>query len=844
MSHNFKFWKVTALLLIGFVSFLYIIISTVSDIYYLISTPVAGIVYKIDRQTGYNEVVEVIRKGPAEQAGLQPGDLIVAFNGKPLNPEYDFGKAMEKVKIGTPVVLTILRDHSLFKISLATGRRLYVYSRAIFFSLLPGVFFSYALFIIGVFVLFKKIEDRTAHVFFLLVIFWALAMWHSFPFTSHNWPESLAWLNTLMILISWPLAVSLLLHFTLIFPFEKPLLKKNPILVLSLVYLPVLTGIPFYYAKTHGISWADEFLSYSWGILFTILFTASMNSLGYAVKKAPDAHTRTQAIFMLWGTNFTLLLPTGIYFLPRLFLGKGLPYSEYILLLVVFWPLVLAYVIVKHRFMDIDVIIKRGVAYALMSGFVVAAYFLLVVGIGKLFLYFTGSTSQIVTIIATLLIAALFNPVKNRIREFVDRSFYPSRFTYRKAIHNFSHQLVRVVDLEKWLKLIRTFFTKTMTIYPVYLYWWMPEERKFKLLRLTDEASLNAPAFSRQDQVVKLLEEKQHYVDVSPLHEIPNFLSEDELHKWAKLKAEIVIPLIYKGQLRGFISLGPKAEDEPYFTEDLELIETLSDQINISLENALLTEELREQARLKKELEVARQIQLSTLPQSDPRVPGLQISGISIPAFEVGGDYYDYIDFGEDRLGIVVGDVSGKGTSAALYMSQLKGILKTACRYHQSLKSLVVEVNAITYQSIDMKSFITLSCALFDLKKKNLRLVRAGHLPLIYYSAKDQSCHELIPKGIGIGLENGKIFNKELEEIQLKFHPGDVFLFYTDGIVEVHENFSSSNEYEISWLEYLLKTHAQESAAEIRTRIIDQVKRFTDGEYQKDDMTLVVVKVE
>jgi serine phosphatase RsbU (regulator of sigma subunit) len=207
---------------------------------------------------------------------------------------------------------------------------------------------------------------------------------------------------------------------------------------------------------------------------------------------------------------------------------------------------------------------------------------------------------------------------------------------------------------------------------------------------------------------------------------------------------------------------------------------------------------------------------------------------------EVGGDYYDYLAFADGRFGVVVGDVSGTGTSAALYMAQLKGMLQAGAKHHRSLKELVVEVNAITFASITAQSFITLMCGAFDVKAKKLSLVRAGHLPLMHYSAAERTCRQVVPKGIGLGLENGRLFQSELEELELAFKPNDVFLFYTDGIAEAHD--AEGNEFEAQLLAKILQENGWNNAAALREKIFSQVQRFAAGSAPHDDMTLVVVK--
>jgi serine phosphatase RsbU (regulator of sigma subunit) len=837
MNQTIKTRKILLLLLLGLYAFLYIIATTVADIYFLMTDPVAGITYKFREDIGHVVIEEVVPKSPADFAGMQPGDWLLIFNQRTIASEKDLLEAYREIAVGNSVPVTIMRQQQEFHLQFVAERRLNVYTKHFVLGLLPGVLFCYTLCLIGMFVLFNKLGDRTAHVFYLMVLFWALAMWGDFPFGSEALfkflPHWLGWLR----LIYWPLAVGLLLHFTLIFPFEKETYKRHPKLYKFVCYGSLLLILPFIYAESYGLKWGEPFLEYGQGFWFSLNFFLAMSMLGHSGATAPNPHIASQAKIMYRGTMLTLVLPTGLYFIPQIFF-KPIPYSEYLLLLLVLWPMVLAYAIIRHRFMDINVIIKRGVAYALTSGFVVAAYFLFVVGIGKLALYLTGSSSQLITIIATLLIAAAFEPVRNRIRRFVDQKFYPARFVYREAVREFSHQLVKVVDLEKWFELLQQFLFETMKIQQVVVLWKTPREEYAVKIARGQGIDANVK-FSNNDIVIASLQHRLRLLDLSALTH-PNF-SDDEQNRWQRLRSEIVFPLLSQGGLVGMLSLGEKENDEPYYKEDLELLETFGDQINISVDNALLTEKLREQERLKKELEVARRIQLSSLPQADPQVSGLEISGVSIPALEVGGDYYDYIQLADGRFGVVIGDVSGKGTSAALYMSQLKGILQTASKFHHSLTDLMTEVNTISFDTMEEQSFITLACGAFDLSSRKVRLVRAGHLPLIHYSAKDKSSRRIMPRGIGIGLEDGRIFKDELEEIEIAFGSGDVFLFYTDGIVDPGS--PVDEEVEGNRLVEVLQANGWESASLLREKIIAQVQAVAGETAQKDDMTLVVVKI-
>ncbi len=713
--------------------------------------------------------------------------------------------------------------------------------QTIFLKLFSGVIFSYSLCLLGTFVFLKKIQNRTAQIFYLMLLFWALAMHNGLELCAAFFKLLPLWCS-LVPVPAWPLAVGLLLHFYLIFPVENKFFQRRRRLCLVLIYLPVILILPYYYAKINHFGWAAKILNYGWGVWLTANFNAAMFVLAHSIRRAPNAHVKKQAQIMAHGATLTLSIPLAVYFLPHLFIGRSLPYTEFTLLLLILWPVTLAYVIIKHRFMDINVIIKRGASYAIVSGIVIAVYFLVVLGAGQLLLRLTGLQNQFMTISTTLLIALLFNPLKTRVQNFLDRRFYSSRFLQREAIRHFGHQLVNIVDFATLVEALKTFLVEKLQIRPVALF--MHEENKPRWrVRLTSDAALfDLPEFKPADKIIKLLQERQQLIDLSSLEEQIGEITTEEKSRLEKLQAELVLPILSKKNLTGLLTLGSKAGNEPYYQEDLELLATLGDQINISFENALLTEKLREQDRLKKELEVARRIQLSSLPQADPQIAGLEITGVSIPALEVGGDYYDYLNFADGRFGVVVGDVSGKGTSAALYMSQLKGMLQAGARHHRSLKDLVIEVNAITYQSFTAQSFITLMCGAFDVSARKLSLVRAGHLPLIHYSANEKICQQHLPKGLGLGLENGRLFKNELEEIDLNFSHGDVFIFYTDGLSEAQD--AQGNELETAWVEKIVQENGYATAVDLREKIISQLQQLTTAESPKDDMTLIVVKVD
>ena len=157
----------------------------------------------------------------------------------------------------------------------------------------------------------------------------------------------------------------------------------------------------------------------------------------------------------------------------------------------------------------------------------------------------------------------------------------------------------------------------------------------------------------------------------------------------------------------------------------------------MAIENAFLYEDLAMQERIKHELDLARKIQLASLPQTIPDIKGLDISGVSLPALEVGGDFYDFLNGTPDDLTVIIGDVSGKGTSAALHMSKAQGIMRTLYEFKLSPKELCIRTNQLIFNYLEKGAFISAIAAKINSRKKELVFTRAGHMPLLYYNKKD-----------------------------------------------------------------------------------------------------------
>ncbi len=257
--------------------------------------------------------------------------------------------------------------------------------------------------------------------------------------------------------------------------------------------------------------------------------------------------------------------------------------------------------------------------------------------------------------------------------------------------------------------------------------------------------------------------------------------------------------------------------------------------------NVLLAFELADKLTAKDELEMARDIQMGLMPKQAPACQRFDIACFSEAARDVGGDYYDFIQPAsmDDTTYIVIGDVSGKGMGAALYMVQVQAILRNLAEQFSTPREVLESLNRNLKTVLRPGAFFTISMAKMNAKEE-LVLCRAGHTPLLHYRHADATCREIIPAGIGIGLPDGGKFDELLEEVSVDISPGDILLFYTDGVVETMN--SRHNPFDDNRLQEVISANADKSAAEIKDGILTALARFRGAILPHDDVTMIVMK--
>ena len=263
-------------------------------------------------------------------------------------------------------------------------------------------------------------------------------------------------------------------------------------------------------------------------------------------------------------------------------------------------------------------------------------------------------------------------------------------------------------------------------------------------------------------------------------------------------------------------------------------------RMSASIEHLLHVQ--REKQRLDDELRIAREIQKSLLPPCPPTLAGISIADLCEPAREVGGDYYDFFELGPRQIGVMIADVAGKGTSAALYMAELKGLMLSLSHRERSPRQLMVEANRLLSAHLDNRSFITMTYMVIDLDARTMTCARAGHTPLLVVSGGESEV--VIPSGMVLGLRlPGALerFSDVLEEHTRQIQAGDVFVLYTDGISEAMD--PEGELFSDEGLARVVASHHHLDAAGIRERVVREVRAFVGDSEPHDDMTMIVVKI-
>jgi sigma-B regulation protein RsbU (phosphoserine phosphatase) len=297
-------------------------------------------------------------------------------------------------------------------------------------------------------------------------------------------------------------------------------------------------------------------------------------------------------------------------------------------------------------------------------------------------------------------------------------------------------------------------------------------------------------------------------------------------------------PLVYRNKILGVLALAGHG-NRPIEDKDLAVFRTIAEQSAFALYNEAVYNEAGQKKLIDRDLEIARDIQRVLLPSADPVFPGYDISGLSLAAGHLSGDYFDFIPLGGDRLAVAIADVSGKGVPASLIMAMCRGVLRREALDATMPGDVLRRVNSLLYPDIKEDMFISMAYAILDGPDGKFTLARAGHDAPLLFRAATREVEKLSPKGMALGIDSGEVFNRVCADLSLVLGPGDCILLYTDGATEALN--ADGVEYGVDRLAKALEAAAAQGAAAVLRHVADDVRAFTGRESKQDDFTLIAI---
>ncbi len=780
----------------------------------------------------YVLVVGVVDGGASDRAGMKVGDLILSINGQTFWSAVQADSILRSGTTGKSFVYNILRENTeldLHIVLASVGIPLFVLG----FTITSLLFLGLAI------LLATKRPNLNGSRLLSLACLMAFLAPLAFPYNQS--PNSSLFL--ILVFLSggaYALAVAFFAHSLLYFPARRTEMLTHgwirPVIYL-LGLLPVAGGI------------ARRGSGFGLGLLLQIILTTV---LFLFFRKYQQREQR----LLLRPFKFAISITVALILIVGRFYPQSATFATFLSTSI---PLSLFYCIARYRLFDLNLRVRKNVQFSFASTVWTVA--LVTLFIWLLFLlprqslqlpniHLTGASIEVLPtalqpreqtiaektflMIAGIALALLFLRVGKAGYNFLAGKFHRGGYDYRRAAHRMAEVLASTLTMEGLARGIAEKLSEMMSLKRVGVMFFRNQETCCcDMAHGFDGTEWKKFCFSQRNTIAEWLKPfaKEFAVDSLPAEIRPVFQSQE---------IQIVVPIHSKDKLIGALLIGEKRSETAFHQEDYEFLSSTAKQASVAVENSFLYEELAGQERMKHELGIARQIQLSSLPQTTPDIAGLEIAGMSVPAFEVGGDYFDYLNGELDKFTVIVGDVSGKGTSAALYMSKVQGILHSLHSFGLTPRELFIRTNTVLRNDLSQKAFVTAFGAAFNVKANTIKLARAGHLPLLHYESSTKNIRKLLPKGLGMGMSPEKTFAENLEEQTISYATGDVFVFVTDGITEGRT--LDNEEFGDARLVTLFNESVQASASEIRDKILAAVKEFAGEAQQHDDQTVVVVK--
>ena len=302
----------------------------------------------------------------------------------------------------------------------------------------------------------------------------------------------------------------------------------------------------------------------------------------------------------------------------------------------------------------------------------------------------------------------------------------------------------------------------------------------------------------------------------------------------------MAVALRYGQQDLGVLAVANGPMGSPFSQSDFVVFKSIAEQSAFALYNAIIYSMANEKKRLDHDLEIARDIQRILLPAEAPAINGFQISGINVPARQVSGDYFDYIHVDDERLGVAIADVSGKGVPASLIMAICRSVLRAEAVRNPSPADVLRKVNRQLYPDIKEDMFISMAYLILDHERNGITLARAGHDAPLLYRQESQTVTPVKSPGMVVGIDSGNVFDRLTADFAIRLERDDCLVLYTDGVTEALN--TEGDEFGLERTIQAVRASASNGAPAIVKKLIGDVRNFTGSHPQNDDITLIAIR--
>ncbi len=780
--------------------------------------------------------------GVTWNAGIRNGDILIAIDDINITNNVHASRLLDRLKSGDIAKYTYERNGKIYFADIQI-------KKLISFNGLAFALLSLIWLFVGFIVLMAKPEGRPQRQFYLIGMF--LVLFSTFNLLFRGLAVDNPILKNIFVfnivdtlwIIGGLFTSSSLVSFFFSFPVEFPIRKNKWFNVVAYsipaFLLLVIISFRYYYIYDKGFYKFNNIVTNLVGLYLLVGLATSFVLLLMGYNKIIVPKDKKPIRIIIY--SYVIALIAIIYFLILSSFKQFLIFNDPLLftpiILITIIPIGFGYSIFRYSLMDISDIVKNTIVYGAATVTLATVYFVTLYLLG----YFVSSVvaTQYRAFLAGFIFitfAIIFQSTKDRFQEFLTAKFFPESFSFQKGLLRFSGDIAAVVGLENVLDATKDLFVNSLRIqnFGIML---KNNGGNYNIVRQHGNEHLSISFCDSQNEIEKYFATKKNFGQKLILEKVEfdrvlnlHFIMPPDIHS--------IIPLMIQQKCIGLLLFGLKQTGSQFATKDLELLNSAANQTAISIENARLYESEAEKKKLERDLENARRIQETLLPRTIPSFSKLQLTGKMIPAHHVGGDYFDMIPISDDELLVVVGDVSGKGLSASLYMSKLQTMIRLYAKQGISPKQILQLINTQLYMDLEKNYFITVSIALFNIKTETVKLCRAGHLP--YLLIRDGIVEWIQPAGIGVGLDRGEVFNSSLQEFEMKIQKEDLFLIYSDGVTEAMT--VDGEEFGEERLEMLVATNYSKPVEDIQSKIIDDVKIFCGAAPQHDDITLLFVK--